>query len=118
MQVSTDNDGRAVYMIARNGKAIVAPSRLGMMFTDAPKIERGLKIESVSHAKSDTSWTQPWGEWRTIRDNHREMRVRLMESSALHRRYDVVFRVQDDGVGFRYEFPEQQALPRRTSPRS
>ncbi|WP_294200827.1 glycoside hydrolase family 97 protein [uncultured Sphingomonas sp.] len=111
VQVSTDNDGRAVYMIARNGKAIVAPSRLGMMFTDAPKIERGMKIESVSHAKSDTSWTQPWGEWRTIRDNHREMRVRLMESSALHRRYDVVFRVQDDGVGFRYEFPEQQAMP-------
>ena len=67
VQVSTDNDGRAVYMIARNGKAIVEPSRLGMMFTDAPKIERGLKIESVAHAKSDTSWTQPWGEWQHFR---------------------------------------------------
>ena len=104
VQVTTDGDGRPLYSITRRGKLIVAPSRLGFLFTDAPKIERAMRVATVTHGKSDTTWTQPWGEWRTIRSNHKEMRVRLMETSALARTYDVVFRVQDDGVGFRYEF--------------
>ncbi|WP_112382769.1 glycoside hydrolase family 97 protein [Sphingomonas carotinifaciens] len=108
VSVTTDNDGRALWSVSRGGTLIVAPSRLGFLFTDAPKIERQLRIQSVTHAKPvDTTWTQPWGEWRTIRDNHKEMRVRLMETTPLHRVVDVVFRVQDDGIGFRYEVPDQ-----------
>ncbi|SFP60933.1 glycoside hydrolase family 97 protein [Sphingomonas rubra] len=109
VRVETDGDGRVSYSVTRRGQVIVAPSRLGFLFTDQRKLDRNTRIAAVTHAKSDTSWTQPWGEWRTIRDNHKEMRVRLMETSALARSYDVVFRVQDDGVGFRYEFPQVAA---------
>ncbi len=108
--VTTDGDGRALYAVSRRGKPIVAPSRLGFLFTDARKIERGLKIAAVARASRDTSWEQPWGEWRTVRDRHNELRVRLQETSALGRAMEVVFRVQDDGVGFRYEFPDQPNL--------
>ena len=106
----TDGEGHPTYTVTRKGRLVVAPSRLGFLFTDAPKFDRNLRIASVTQSKSDTSWTQPWGEWHSIRDNHREMRVRLMETTALHRVLDVVFRLQDDGVGFRYEFPDQPNL--------
>jgi alpha-glucosidase len=108
--VVTDGEGHATYTITRKGRLVIAPSRLGFLFTDAPKFDRNLRIASVAQSKSDTDWTQPWGEWHTIRDNHREMRVRLMETTALHRVLDIVFRLQDDGVGFRYEFPDQPNL--------
>jgi alpha-glucosidase len=110
--VSTDNDGRALYSVSRRGEAIIAPSRLGFLFTDARKIERNLKIADVTRASRDETWEQPWGEWRTIRSQHNEMRVRLMETTALGRVMDVVFRVQNDGVGFRYELPAQEKLPK------
>ena len=105
--LTTDGDGHASYAIARKGEPIVAPSRLGFLFTDAPKLDRHFQIVKVARDKSDTSWTQPWGEWTTIRDNHTELRVRLQETSPPGRTLDVVFRIQNDGVGFRYEFPEQ-----------
>lgn len=108
--VTTDGDGRALYAVSRGGKPIVSPSRLGFLFTDARKIERGLRIANVSRASRDETWEQPWGEWRTIRNRHNELRVRLQETSALARVMEVVFRVQDDGVGFRYEFPDQPNL--------
>lgn len=110
--VLTDNDGRALYSVSRRGEAIIAPSRLGFLFTDARKIERNLKIADVTRASRDETWEQPWGEWRTIRSQHNEMRVRLMETTALGRVMDVVFRVQNDGVGFRYELPAQEKLPK------
>ncbi|PAX09265.1 glycoside hydrolase family 97 protein [Sphingomonas lenta] len=110
VSLTTDGDGRALYSVARGGKTVVNPSRLGFLFTDARKIERGLRIADATRTSRDETWEQPWGEWRTIRSNHNELRVRLMETSALGRVMDVVFRVQDDGVGFRYEFPEQPNL--------
>lgn len=112
VSVTVDGDGRPYYAVTRAGKPIIRPSRLGFMFTDAPKIERNMMIAGSSTSKSDTSWDQPWGEWKTIRDNHTELRVRLVEKIpvAPGREIDVVFRIFDDGVGFRYEFPEQSHL--------
>ncbi|MBJ6120928.1 glycoside hydrolase family 97 protein [Sphingomonas mollis] len=110
VSVTTDPDGRPLYAITRGAETIIAPSRLGFLFTDQPKIERGMRIERVTHGKADTTWTQPYGEWHRIRDNHREMRVRLTEVGNLQRSYDIVFRIQDDGVGFRYEVPDQANL--------
>ncbi|WP_168846624.1 glycoside hydrolase family 97 protein [Sphingomonas sp. S2M10] len=108
--VATDNDGRPFYTVARDGKPLVNPSMLGFLFTDAPKLQRNFRIEASTTSASDTSWDQPWGEWKTIRDNHRELRVRLKETTALGRVMEVVFRVFDDGVGFRYALPGQPNL--------
>ena len=105
--IATDGEGHASYTVTRKGETIIAPSRLGFLFTDAPKFDRHLKIDRVTRDRSDTRWNQPWGEWTSIRDNHTELRVRLTETDRLRRSIDVVFRVQDDGIGFRYEFPEQ-----------
>lgn len=99
-------EGRAVYSIARRGTPLVAASQLGFLFTDAPQIARNMAIDGTATREVDESWTQPWGEWTTIRNRFRELRVHLRETTARARRLDVVFRAYDDGVGFRYEFPD------------
>ena len=108
--VTTDGDGRPSYTVTRLGRSVIAPSRLGFILTDAPKLERGLAATAEAPTDHDDTWEQPWGERRFIRNHYRELRVHLRETTALARVFDVVFRVYDDGLGFRYEFPEQAAL--------
>jgi alpha-glucosidase len=105
-----DNDGRPSYTLSRGGKAVVAPSRLGFILADAPKLDRNFKLASQATRSVDESWDQPWGEWKTIRNHFNELRARFTEKGKLGRSLDVVFRVYDDGVGFRYEFPDQPNL--------
>lgn len=110
LTIAFDNDGRPTYAVSRKGKAILNPSRLGIMFTDAPKIERNVELIGQSKASGDSSWTQPFGEWRTIRDRHNELTLRFREKTGLKREMDVTFRLFDDGLGFRYSFPDQPNL--------
>ena len=104
-----DGDGRPEYSIVRKGQQIVDWSRLGFILGNAPKLERNFKIVDVTQRGFDDTWEQPWGERRYVRDHGNEMRARLRDSGG--RELIVVFRVFDDGVGFRYEFPRQAALP-------
>ena len=108
--VSTDNDGRVIYAVSRNGKPVLANSELGFLFTDGPQMLRNFELVDEKRSSHDDSWTQPWGEWTTIRNRYNEMQVRFREKSALKREIIVTFRVFDDGIGFRYEFPDQANL--------
>lgn len=54
--------------------------------------------------------TLPWGERLHVRNHYNELRARFTEGTGLRRRLDIVFRAFDDGVGFRYEFPQQSSL--------
>ncbi|MFZ5743630.1 MAG: glycoside hydrolase family 97 protein [Pseudomonadota bacterium] len=105
--VSIDGDGRAAYAVTRKGKPIIAPSRLGFLFTDEAKIERRLTITGQEVRDFDETWAQPWGEWASIRNRYREFKVHLKETTALARVFTVTFRLYEDGLGFRYEFPQQ-----------
>ncbi|MBS0254036.1 MAG: glycoside hydrolase family 97 protein [Proteobacteria bacterium] len=110
VEVSLDGDGRVAYAVSRRGKAVLAPSHLGFLFTDAPKLDRHLAFAGEERRDFDESWEQPWGEWRTIRNHYRELKVRLRETTALARTFTVAFRIYDDGVGLRYEVPDQTNL--------
>ena len=105
------DEGRASYRVLRLGEEVVSPSRLGFLLRGAGgKFERNLTLASQSTRDYDQTWELPWGESRLVRDHHRELRVRLVEGIAPRRALDVVFRVFDDGLGFRYEFPDQPQL--------
>jgi alpha-glucosidase len=108
--LTLDSDGRPGYSISRRGALVVEDSRLGFILADAPKLERNFTLASSSTGSFDETWEQPWGERRFVRNHYSELRVRLTESNRLRRSLDVVFRVYDDGVGFRYEFPDQAQL--------
>jgi len=105
--VTIDGDGRAAYAVTRKGKEVIKPSRLGFLFTDEAKIDRRLTITGQEVRDFDETWNQPWGEWAQIRNHYRELKVHLKETTALARVFTVTFRLYDDGLGFRYEFPNQ-----------
>jgi alpha-glucosidase len=109
--VTLDPDGRPGYAIARRGAPVITESRLGFLLADAPKLERNFRLAGSSRRSVDETWEQPWGERRFVRNRYNELRVRYVERKPPARQIDVVFRAFDDGVGFRYEFPEQPALP-------
>lgn len=111
VEVDVNGEGRPEYSVSRLGRPVIAPSRLGFLLADAPKLERNFEISGSARATKDETWEQPWGESRHVRNRYNELRVQLAETAGAKRRMDVVFRVYDDGIGFRYEFPEQASLP-------
>lgn len=108
--VDVNGEGRPEYSVSRLGRPVILPSRLGFILTDAPKLERNFEIASSRRRSADETWEQPWGERRFVRNRYNELSVRLTEKGPPRRSLDVVFRVYDDGIGFRYEFPDQPAL--------
>ncbi len=102
--------GRITYAVARDGRKILLPSRLGFQLRGAPALDSGWTIVDTARASVDTTWTQPWGEVARVLDHHNELRVRIAETTALRRELRLVFRAFDDGIGFRYELPEQPNL--------
>ena len=103
-------EGRLYYILSRDGRQLLLPSILGFQFRGAPVLRDGLRITGQARKSFDETWTQPWGEVARVRDNHNELRVSVAETAAPTRRFDVVFRAFNDGIGFRYEFPSQPGL--------
>src|SRR5256885_7071651 len=103
-------DGALTYSLDRDGRAVLLPSRLGFDFQGAPPLRDGLRLVDSTRSTADETWTQPWGEVARVRDHHNELKVSVAEAAPPGRRFTVVFRVFNDGVGFRYEFPEQPGL--------
>lgn len=104
------DEGRIAYSVTRFGVPVIAPSRLGFLLRGTEKLERNFALASKATREADSTWEQPWGENRFVRDHYVELRARFTEQVKLRRSLDLVFRVYDDGVGFRYEFPRQPAL--------
>ncbi len=110
VKVTLDAGGKPSYEIDRNGAVVIAPSRLGFLLANAKQMDSHFSLESVETSTHDDTWEQPWGERRYVRDNYNEVRVHLIQPAWNNRRMTVVFRLFDDGVGFRYEFPDQPDL--------
>ena len=103
-------DGEPVYSIRRFGTKLVRPSRLGFLLADAAPLTENFEIVSVEQDSADETWTQPWGEKKNIDCKYNQLRVTLRQRNDQARSLLVVFRVFDDGVGFRYEIPAQPNL--------
>jgi alpha-glucosidase len=103
-------EGGLFYSVERDGRKVVVPSRLGFEFRGAPPLRDGLEVTGAARDSVDEIWEQPWGELRFVPNRYNELRVSVAESEELGRRFDVVFRVFDYGLGFRYELPEQPGL--------
>ena len=86
VEVDVNGEGRPEYQVKRLGRPVIAPSRLGFLLTDAPKLERGFAIADAGRRSADDTWEQPWGERRFVRNKYNELRVRLTEGAAPARR--------------------------------
>ncbi len=103
-------DGVPTYQVDRQGQPVILPSRLGFVLQDANPLNQNLGVVGVERRTYDQTWTQPWGEVREIREHYNELRIDLAETTPDARKMSVVFRVFNDGLGFRYEWPEQENL--------
>jgi len=103
-------NGIPFYNVTRNGQPVINDSRLGFVLKDLPALDHDFTITSATPATKDETWTQPWGEVKTIRNHYNSLTITLEEKSALKRKLLVTFRVYNDGIGFRYEIPQQANL--------
>ncbi len=111
LTVTTDASDRPVWSLSRKGKLLIGASKLGFTLTDGLNLVRGFRITGSETASADSTWEQPWGERRFVRDHHSEVLVRFEQNADYAgRRMNVRFRLFDDGVGLRYELPEQPGL--------
>ncbi len=132
-------DGVPLYTLDRAGKAVVLPSRLGYSLLDAKEdLDGGFTLTGTKFASLDETWAPVWGEEASIRNNYNELLVTMEQipstgsgtraaqsgvsvtdpdytgdlgnSSGKGNVMQVRFRLYDDGLGFRYEFPQENAL--------
>jgi alpha-glucosidase len=107
LTLSLNGEGRIHYAVARGGQPVLLASQLGFLFSNAPQLLRDFQLVGSTERRVDETWQQPWGEWRHVRNNHTELTAVFEERARLKRRINVVFRLFDNGLGFRYEFPLQ-----------
>ncbi len=107
-------DGVAQYSVSYNNAGIIESSALGFQLKDSLPIHDGIKVIGTERDSYDQTWKPVWGKRSEIRNFYNQMTVSLQEEESPYRRIDMVFRVYDDGVAFRYFFPEQESMSELT----
>lgn len=111
VEVSQDGDRALYYSVERAGTTVLDKSRLGLVLKDVPDMADGFRVDKAVTDSHAETWHPVWGEESSIDNVYNELRLDLSQPKAAPgRRMAVVFRVFDDGIGFRYEFPRQAAL--------
>lgn len=129
MQFSLTDDGTPTYRLRLNEEEVIRPSRLGFTFKQKTKDEdfdyqnevdqkkakkevdfqTGFEVIGFEEDQKDKTWEPVWGEVSKIRNHYNELVIHLKQK-ATDRNLDIRFRLFDEGLGFRYEFPEQENL--------
>ena len=102
------SDGVPAYSLSSEGKRVIDISRLGFLLADHPDMNGGFSIEKIDSASFDETWKPVWGEVSEIRNSYNELCASLKDDKG--RLMNIRFRLYDDGLGFRYEFPRQHGL--------
>lgn len=108
MHFEVDGMGCPVYTLFYKGKPVIKRSRLGLEAEDF-SLREGFQLQKAETATFDETWKPVWGEVSSIRNHYNELAVTLLQPKE-DRTIRIRFRLYDDGLGFRYEFPEQKNL--------
>jgi hypothetical protein len=109
LQFTLQSDGVPTYHLTYKGRDVIKTSKLGFDLKNAPALTSGFAVAEAKQRTFDESWQPVWGEVKTIRNHYNELAVTLTQA-ATARTMRVRFRLFDDGLGFRYEFPKQDKL--------
>ena len=104
--LSLKNDAKPTYAITYEGDTVIKPSQMGFEFLNQPAMEKFRVAETRMKEVNDT-WEMQWGEQAKVKNHYKEMIITMREVERPGRLLNIHFRVFNDGVGFRYEFPEQ-----------
>jgi alpha-glucosidase len=103
-------EGVANYEVVYNQEQLIEPSSLGFKLKNNPDLTTGFKVVGTTRREVDNTWEPVWGQQSQIRNHYQHLTINLEEIEAPHRKMNLVFRVYNDGVGFRYVLPEQENL--------
>ena len=107
---SLSEKGQPMYMVKHKNETVIDTSYMSFDFKDLPALKDNFRIVNATTAVFDESWDMPWGEQLTVRNNYNELVLNLEEETEAKRKLNIHFKIYNDGVGFRYEFPEQENL--------
>ena len=110
IQFILSEKGEPTYWVNYKKDKVIKPSTLGFNLKELPSLMEGFEIVNSTTRNFNETWQMPWGEQIDVVNNYNELKVELQESSKLERKLNIIFRVFNDGIGFRYEFPEQENL--------
>ena len=108
LTVGLTAQGTPVYSLDREGAAVIKPSRLGYKLLNGPDLSQGFTLAGSATDTFDETWTPVWGEEAEIRNHYNELLVCLKKEDGVA--MNIRFRLYDDGLGFRYEFPMENRL--------
>jgi len=103
--VTVSTAGRLTYQVSVDGQPALAESRLGLRLRGGIELGRDVTFVKAERADRDTTWENPLGKSRQVRDHHGELLLTLHENSAAGRMFKVLLSAFDDGVAFRYILP-------------
>ena len=109
LNFSVNMQGEPVYELSYKGKEVIKPSKLGLELKNDPGLINGFTLADIKTSAFDETWEPVWGEVKSIRNHYNEMAVTLNQK-AQDRNLIICFRLYNDGLGFRYEFPQQKNL--------
>ena len=110
MKFSLENDGTPTYELSYKNKDVIKPSHLGLELKDDEKsLLNDFAILKTENSTFDDTWTPVWGEQKEIRNHYNELAVSLKQNET-NRIVIIRFRLFNEGLGFRYEFPQQENL--------
>ena len=109
LNFSVNAQGEPVYELSYKGKPVINPSKLGLELKNDPGLMNGFTLADAKTSTFDETWEPVWGEVKQIRNHYNELAVTLNQK-AQDRNIIIRFRLFDDGMGFRYEFPLQKNL--------
>ena len=109
LNFNLNKDNQPFYTVIKDNKVIIDTSYLGFEFKDQKSFSN-LKI--VNHKTTDFNeiWEMPWGEQEKVQNTYKELKVFLQENEGEERLINLTFKIYNDGLGFRYEFPKQKNL--------
>ncbi len=110
LQFMLNENGQPFYSVYFSKKPVILPSAMGFSLNDDSLFFRDFIFTGKEEKTSDETWQPVWGEVKDIRNYYKELIVHLKQKKAPYRLLNIIFRVFEDGVGFRYEFPKQSDL--------
>jgi len=109
MNFSLQEDGTPVYSLDFEGETVIEKSKLGLELKEGQPLTSNFSIENTEKSSFDETWTPVWGEESEIRNRYNELVIHLDQEDT-ERKMVIRFRLFNDGLGFRYEFPQESSL--------
>jgi len=109
VEFSLSTEGEPIYKVNYKGKEAIKASKLGVSLKEDTSLTSGFSLVNKEETSIDETWDPVLGEQSTIRNQYNQVSFHLLQKET-NKKFDIVFKVYDEGVAFRYEFPEEDTV--------